>query len=264
MGALDAFSRAYAIYKAPTIGVYVARCQHALGRHAAALATYDEVLALPVASDAPKPVKAALDEARVERQDIVQRVSWLEIQVNGATSFKILIDGVEGKPQSGTKYVLDAGPHVVVARADGFADRASASTLSPRKHRWSRSRRAFVGGARGRSGAGAAPEGEPVFQGPTFAQDKYAAEEKRRRAEQEAEQSGKRRAQRVRHRKRSARSPGGRASRARAQGARGRGAGALREAVLDPRIRRHRRAAWSRSGSRTRATAPPRAARIAR
>ena len=197
MGALSAFSRAYSIYKAPTIGVYVARCQHALGRHAAALTTYDEVLALPVASDAPKQVKAALDEARVERQDLLTRVSWLEIQVNGATSFKILIDGVEAKPQSGTKYVLDAGPHLVVARADGFADASQrvdavaaqeqvvALTLAP-----SSGAPAVV------PAPGAAPGEEPVFQGPTFAQDKYAEEEKRRRAEQEAERQRQAEAQR--------------------------------------------------------------------
>jgi tetratricopeptide (TPR) repeat protein len=189
MGALDAFSRAYALYKAPTIGVYVARCQHALGRHAAALATYDDVLALPVASDAPKQVRTALDEARGERQDMLQRVSWLEIQVSGATTFKILIDGVEAKPQSGNKFVLDTGPHQVVARADGFADasqrvdavatqtQAISLTLAPS------SAAPVVAPV-----PGAAPGGEPVFQGPTFAQDKYAEEENRRRAEQEAEQ----------------------------------------------------------------------------
>jgi hypothetical protein len=197
MGALDSFSRAYAIYKAPTIGVYVARCQHALGRHAAALATYDEVLAQPVASDAPKQVRAALDEARVERQEILQRVSWLEIQVNGATTFKVLVDGVEAKPQSGTKYVVDAGPHVIVARADGFADASQrvdavatqeqvvALTLVP-----SSGAPAVV------PAPGAAAGGEPVFQGPTFAEDKYAEEEKRRRAEQEAERKRQAEAQR--------------------------------------------------------------------
>ncbi|HEY4157790.1 MAG TPA: hypothetical protein VGM29_06820, partial [Polyangiaceae bacterium] len=121
-GALALFQRAYDEYPVPTIGLYVARCQRALGRNAAALVTYNTVLANAGAGDARAEVKQALSDAKTERDEVAQRLAMVELTVTGATTFKVLADGVELKPIEGTRYAVEPGSRALeVQAAEGSA-----------------------------------------------------------------------------------------------------------------------------------------------
>lgn len=80
-GALEKFRQAYALYKAPTIGLLAARCEAKLGRPAAATTLYLEVEQTDLGAS-PTPVfqQARRDAAR-ERKQIQARVPQLIIVV---------------------------------------------------------------------------------------------------------------------------------------------------------------------------------------
>lgn len=121
-GALAKFREAYALYKAPTIGLMSARCEARLGRLAAAEALYREVMDMPL-GDAPTP---AFDQARQdairEHQALLPRVPRLTIVVelpsNAAPlpQATVLLDGAPvGSASLGAPQLVEVGTHEISA-----------------------------------------------------------------------------------------------------------------------------------------------------
>lgn len=118
--ALEKFEQAYALYKAPTIGLMSARCAARLGRLAAAEARYREVIELALGDAPPPPFQQAKQDAAREHRDLLPRVPRLTIVVElpGTTEptpqVTVRLDGEPlGADGLGAPRLVEVGAHEV-------------------------------------------------------------------------------------------------------------------------------------------------------
>jgi hypothetical protein len=123
--ALDRFTRAFSLVKAPSISVMEARSLAKLGRMLEALDKYERTQRTPLAEDAPDAFRQAVSDAQREGRELWRRVPRLMIHARvprgTSESLKILLDS---KPVPAAlldvQRPIDPGLHQVDAAADGY------------------------------------------------------------------------------------------------------------------------------------------------
>jgi len=120
--ALEKFEQAYALYKAPTIGLMSARCTARLGRLAAAELRYREVMELDLGEAPAAAFQQARQDAAREHRDLLPRVPRLTIVVELPNTTEplpqatILLDGATlGANALGTPRFVEVGTHEIAA-----------------------------------------------------------------------------------------------------------------------------------------------------
>lgn len=114
----DRFEQADRLFHAPTLTLYMARCQAKLGRPLAARALYERLLAEPVPASAPRPFLEAQASARTELAEVDARVGRLTVVVTGGEA-SVAIDGVAAEGADLTKRPVDPGEHTIEVTAPG-------------------------------------------------------------------------------------------------------------------------------------------------
>ncbi len=128
------FTRADALYHAPTVSLGLARARAGLGKLVGAQAAYSRVVHTTVPADASPAFVKAIEDARRELDALTPRVPSLIIQVKGTAAAKVTVDGVEVPSAAlGEQRPLDPGKHVVRAVAAGFANGEATVTLAEGK-----------------------------------------------------------------------------------------------------------------------------------
>lgn len=82
--ALALFRRAYALFPAPTIGLYEARTLEKMGLLVEAVETYSKMTRLAVPASAPLQFAEAIDTARQEGEALRARIPMLTLELRGA------------------------------------------------------------------------------------------------------------------------------------------------------------------------------------
>ena len=122
--ALDRFQRAEALYKAPSIGVMVARCLARVGRVVEAVDKYEETRRMPLDPNAPEAFKSAVAEANAEVEAVQAKVARLKVlmpfDVPAGTEVK-LDDRHVPPALLGVEIPLNPGTHHLTASARGRA-----------------------------------------------------------------------------------------------------------------------------------------------
>lgn len=107
--ALEKLERAEAMYHAPTLLLYIARCRRNMGELVAARAHYEALVNEELPPDAPAQFRDAKDTAYRELRELDARIPSLLIL--GEVSGAVTIDGREVEPSGPIR--LDPGEHVV-------------------------------------------------------------------------------------------------------------------------------------------------------
>ena len=116
----DRFERADRLFHAPTLTLYMARCQAKLGRPLAARALYERLLAEPVPPSAPKPFLEAQASARTELAEVEARVGRLTVVVTGGDA-AVAIDGVAVEGADRARRPVEPGEHTIEVTSPGQA-----------------------------------------------------------------------------------------------------------------------------------------------
>ncbi|HEX6277938.1 MAG TPA: hypothetical protein VFZ53_33070 [Polyangiaceae bacterium] len=123
--ALDRFTRAESLFKAPTIQVMRARTLEKLGRLVEALDIYEATQRTPLAPDAPEAYRQAIVDARVDGNALANRVPRMTLHVVGPSAppsdLVVTVDGRE-LPHAllDVERPVDPGPHGIVVHAKGY------------------------------------------------------------------------------------------------------------------------------------------------
>jgi len=112
----ERFRQADALFHAPTLVVYMARCQRKLGKLVAARDLYEKALAEPIAPGAPPAYEEAKRDAKRELDELRGRIPSIQLVVTGVPpeTARATIDGLP-MPVKRERIELDPGPHVVEA-----------------------------------------------------------------------------------------------------------------------------------------------------
>ena len=129
--ALDAFRAAEQLVHAPTLVLYMARCEERLGKMLEARALYEKVVAEPVPKDAPEAYAKGHAGAMSELAELRLKIPSLSVKVVGATGAgaRVTIDATD--VPAGQERELDPGEHKVVVTTPGVAPVARTVTLAP-------------------------------------------------------------------------------------------------------------------------------------
>lgn len=128
--ALDRFSRANQLVRAPTLQRDLARAQVGLGRLVDAHETYSLILREGVSDEAPPPWRKALEDAKAELAALSPRLPWITITVSGPAHPRVTIDGAPIPESSlGVKRAADPGRHELRALAPGYYTARKVITL---------------------------------------------------------------------------------------------------------------------------------------
>jgi hypothetical protein len=129
--AYEKLAEADKLYHAPTLVLYMARCQRQLGKLLAALDLYERVLDEVIPASAPQAFLDAKEIARAERKALMKVVPQLKITIAGvnAEAARVTLDG---KPVASLKkeQLVNPGIHVVEAEAPGVAPTGETITLA--------------------------------------------------------------------------------------------------------------------------------------
>jgi hypothetical protein len=119
--ALDRFTRANQLVRAPTIMRDLARAQLGLGRLVDAHETYSAIVREGVSDEAPQPWIRAVADAKAELAALSPRLPWVTITVGGPAHPRVTIDGAPVPESSlGVKRPADPGRHEIRALAAGY------------------------------------------------------------------------------------------------------------------------------------------------
>lgn len=135
--ALIRFQRAESLYKAPSIGVMVARCLARVGRIVEAVNKYEETLSVPLTHTAPEAYRRAVADATAEVEGVRARVARLELRlpVNAPEAVQVWLDGVAVPPALlGMPQPVNPGSHHVAARSPGRKPYSREVTLAEGAH----------------------------------------------------------------------------------------------------------------------------------
>jgi hypothetical protein len=131
--ALASFREADTLFHAPSLTLYVARCQRKLGRLVDARTTYVRILAEDLPTGAPPAFVSAHADAGKELELVRQRVPTLQVAVTGVPAGEAQVT-VNGAPFAEEKKDLDPGSYTVEARARGGAPVVRTVTLVEGSH----------------------------------------------------------------------------------------------------------------------------------
>src|SRR5262245_57250975 len=81
--AYSTFRDADALYHAPSIAIFLARCQRKLGKLIEARATYEAILAEDLPKDTSQAFVKAHVDAGKELAELKPRIPWLRVEVTG-------------------------------------------------------------------------------------------------------------------------------------------------------------------------------------
>jgi hypothetical protein len=112
--ALATFREADALFHAPSVTLYIARCQRKLGKLLDARATYEQILAEPVAKEASPQFVQAHVEAGQEMEALKPKIPVFRATVTGAPASDVTMT-LDGTPFDGSREV-DPGPHTLEIR----------------------------------------------------------------------------------------------------------------------------------------------------
>lgn len=117
-GALDKLDRAYALYPAPTIGLWSAQAMVELGKLVEASERYLDVVQRPLEKDASPALTEAKDTAKREYDALEPRIPRLMLKLEGAQAAEVSIE-LDGKdvPSAivGVAHPVNPGKHAVAA-----------------------------------------------------------------------------------------------------------------------------------------------------
>ncbi len=130
--ALGTFVEADRLYHAPSVTLYIARCQRKLGKLLDARATYERILAEDLPKDASPQFVQAHVEAGREVESLKQRIPTLQVTVTGipAGEAQVLLDGA---PLAEGQKELDPGTYTVEVRRRGVTVSTQKVTLAEGK-----------------------------------------------------------------------------------------------------------------------------------
>lgn len=132
--AADRFSRADAVFHAPTLLLGLARAQAGLGKLVSAHEAYARIVREGVPVGAPRPFVKAVAEAGKELARLEPRIPSVVIQVKGSTAPRVTIDGAPVPVAAlGVNRPVDPGRHLVRAEADGVVPTEVVVTLAEGK-----------------------------------------------------------------------------------------------------------------------------------
>jgi len=121
--AADRFSRAEALFHAPTLVLGLARAQAGLGKYVEARESYRSVIREPLGDGASKAFRDAKADAEKEIVEVEAKIAWIIIRVKGPDEVRgARLDG-EDLPAAalGVRRPVNPGEHRVEASAEGFA-----------------------------------------------------------------------------------------------------------------------------------------------
>lgn len=132
--ALDRFTRADALYHAPSVILGLARAQVGLGKLVSAQELYSRAAHETLPPNASSASKKAVQDAQTELDALGLRIPSVVINVKGSDAAKVTLDGIEVRAAAlGVKRPVDPGKHVVTASATGFATSEVAVNLAEGK-----------------------------------------------------------------------------------------------------------------------------------
>lgn len=117
-GALDRLQRAYAVYRAPTLGLWYARALERSGRLVEASQRYHEVTQSVLKADATPAFRQAQVDARAALDAITPRLPKLTIRITGVEPARVRVtvdDGTVPPALVGVALPVNPGKHVVKA-----------------------------------------------------------------------------------------------------------------------------------------------------
>jgi hypothetical protein len=117
--AYDRFAKADSLFHAPTLVLYMARCRARSGKLRDAKALFEKLLAEPVPANASKAFKEAQADGRRELDRIIARLPTLTLEVHGASSAEVVVDGVSVAPNDRSALAVEPGSHKVEAIEGG-------------------------------------------------------------------------------------------------------------------------------------------------
>lgn len=120
--ALDRFTRADALYHAPSVILGLARAHVGLGKLVSAQELYSRAAHETLPPSASSASKKAVRDAQKELDALTARIPSVVITVTGSDAPRVTLDGVEVRTAAlGAKRPVDPGKHVIVASAAGLA-----------------------------------------------------------------------------------------------------------------------------------------------
>jgi hypothetical protein len=124
--AADLFQRADALVHAPPFVLYLARADVQLGKLVTAQETYRRLVREKLPPDAPTAFTAAQADGAKELQALEPRIPSITIQVSGAPSAAVTMDG-QSVPAAlvGVPHPIDPGEHKFQATAAGMASQVA-------------------------------------------------------------------------------------------------------------------------------------------
>ncbi len=120
--AVDRFTRADALYHAPTVILGLARAYVGLGKLVSAQELYSRIAHESLPPNASSAIKKAVLGAEKELDALTPRIPSVVINVWGNDAPRVTLDGIEVRAAAlGVKRPVDPGKHVIIASATGFA-----------------------------------------------------------------------------------------------------------------------------------------------
>jgi tetratricopeptide (TPR) repeat protein len=131
--AIDLFSRAQRLVRAPTQVLFIARAHAKLGHYVKARELYLQIIHEALAPNAPAAFRKAQESAAKEVKDVEAKIAHLTIQVGGAGNTTVIVT-MDGNPVPpalvGIEMPVDPGKHQVKAVATGFKPATKDVTLA--------------------------------------------------------------------------------------------------------------------------------------
>ncbi|MCA9522581.1 MAG: hypothetical protein KC609_16500, partial [Myxococcales bacterium] len=112
------FQEADALFHAPSIAIFIARCQRRLGKLLEARAIYEAILAEPLPPDAANAFVKAHVDAGKELSELKPKIPWLRVEVKGIEAGKARMT-LDGATLSGEKINVNPGTYVLRVDALG-------------------------------------------------------------------------------------------------------------------------------------------------
>lgn len=129
--AVDRFTRADALYHAPTLALALARAQAAMGKLISAAETYNRIVSDGLPPKAPPLFVKAVNDAGKELEAIEARLPRVIINTRGSADAVVTLDGTTVPRASlGVNRPVDPGRHIFHATAPGFSAEPMTLTLA--------------------------------------------------------------------------------------------------------------------------------------
>ena len=129
--AVDRFTRADALFHAPTLVLALARSEAALGHYVAAQEAYNRVIRDVPASTSNPSFKRALSDAKKEVEPIGPKIGWLTVTLSDAEGARVELDGFPFPSAAlGVKRAADPGDHTLRAFAAGYEETEKSVRIS--------------------------------------------------------------------------------------------------------------------------------------